>query len=243
MLVADVFLVSLIDKSGNVIASTTLTEANIEVSVQENDVRGGRGNELLGILRSDRDINISLSDTEFKYDWLATQLGQTITTGAGVAWAAPKLYTATGTAPNIKITLDETPLTTNNDLAIYKLDGTRVTGTLASKDVTFATGVTAGEVLEVRTYKYNTSAQTQTILIDNKVFAKGVRAILETIEIANDETPKFRLQYQFNEALPTGSFSINTSSERNASAQQFNLRVIKPSNSNVVGQILRIPIV
>src|SRR5205085_10523262 len=92
--IADVFDVTLIDPiSGDVIATTTLQDASIDVKVTENEIRGGQGNVLLGNLHVSRDITISLTDIEFRYDWLAKQLGQDVKTGAGVAYAAPKFYT------------------------------------------------------------------------------------------------------------------------------------------------------
>lgn len=244
-LIADIFDVICIDDSKEVIATTTLQSANIDVSVQENEWRGGRGNALLGVIHSQRDINISLSDAEFRYDWLAKQLGQSIVTGAGVAWTMPKWYPVTGTTPKI-ITLDETPLSID-DLVIYS--GT--TKLVKTTDFTLATnvvtivkaGIATGDRLEVRTFKYNTSSTTETISIDNSVFADGMQIILETIEIDRDEIPLYKVQYQFTEAVPTGNFTIDTSSERNGVAQSFNLKVIKPVNNTVVGKVLRIPIV
>lgn len=245
-LIADVFDVLLIDSDGDVICTTTLTEANIDVSVQENDVRAGKGNQLIGILHSDRDIAINLTDAEFKYEWLAKQLGQDITTGEGVAYAMPKWYEAVdleGTA--IGFTLDHTPLTTDSGLIIFDESGNKVAETsgytIDDNVVTIVNGV-AGDKYEVRTYKYATDEATQTIEIDNSVFAKGVKCILETLEITGDEEPVATLQYQFDKALPTGNFTINTASERNAQTQAFNLRVIKPKHSTKVGKILRIPI-
>lgn len=242
-LIADVFDVTLIDTDTNdVIATTTLQEANIEVSVSENEVRAGKGNALLATLKVSRDITISLTDAEFKYEWLAKQLGQDVKTGAGIGYAAPKWYTATGTS-TITITLDKTPKS-KASLVIYDADGVKVPDanyTLSTSTVTFTTGVTAGEEVEVRTYQFDTPATTQTIEFDSKVFAKGFKAILETVEIDGDETITHVLQYQFDSALPDGNFSVNTASERNAATQAFNLRVLKPKNSSVVGRLLRFP--
>lgn len=241
-LVADIFNVLLIDDDGEVIATTTLTEANIDVSVQENDVRAGRSNELIAILRSDRDISISLTDAEFKYEFLAKQLGQDIKTGEGVAYAMPKWYTVEDKSGKLEITLDKAPTTTDNGLKMYDAQGKPVTGTLSGSKVTFVAPVKAGDAIEVRTYKYNTAAQTETISIDNSVFPIGLKCVLETIEIERDETPLNILQYQFDEAIPTGNFTISTQSQRTAQAQAFNLRIIKPRHSNEVGRVLRIPI-
>lgn len=242
MFIADVFDVLLRDKvTGEIAATTTLQQANIEIQVQENEIRGGKGNQLLGVIHAQRDINISLTDAEFKYDWMARQLGQTIKTGAGVAWAMPKWFKATGTT-DVKITLDEKPI--EDTLVIYDVDGKLIPKadyTVTDKDVVF-TGISDGAKIEVRSYQYATNAQTQTIEIDNKVFAKGVEIILETIEINGEEQPTAKIQYIFDSASPSGNFSINTASERNAQAQEFTLKVLKPKDSEVVGKVLRIPL-
>lgn len=236
-LVADVFDVLLIDKETNeVVATTTLTEANIEVSVTENEVRGGKNNNLIGILHAGRDININLTDAEFRYEWLAKQLGQDIKTGAGIAYAMPKFYTVDEAGV---ITLEHEPI--EGSVKVFDINGKEITGTVSGNTVTL-TGVQPGDKVEVRTYKYQTDANTETIEINNKVFAKGVMCILETLEIDGEENPLSKIQYQFDKAVPSGNFTINTASERTAQTQQFDLRVIKPQNSDVVGRVLRIPV-
>lgn len=245
-LIADVFNVTLIDeKTSDVIATTTLQDANIDVKVSENEVRAGQGNALIGTLHVSRDINISLTDAEFKYDWLAKQLGQDIKTGAGIGYASPKWYTVVDNAGTLTITLDKTPKDATS-LAIYDDKGVKIVSanyTLTTDTVTFTTGVTGGGQVEVRTFQYDTPAETQTIEFDSKVFSSGVKAILETVEIDGDETITHVLQYQFDSAVPEGNFSINTKSERNAATQAFNLKVIKPKTSTVVGRLLRFPYV
>lgn len=241
--VADVFEVVLIDADGSVIGSTTLQDGNIEFAVQETDVRSGRGNVLRGVLHSDRDIKINLTDLAFRYDWIAKQLGQDIVTGAGVAYAMPKWYEAIDNAGSVEITLDETP-SDSDSVAIYGADGAAITTfTVSGSVVTLTSGVNAGDKVEVRTYTYATDASTESIEIDNSVFPAGVKAVLETVEIdESTETVTHKLQWQFDNALPSGNFTINTTSSKDAQAQAFNLRVVKPSTSNVVGKSLRIPV-
>lgn len=243
-LIADVFDVTLIDdKTGDVIATTTLQDANIEVSVTENEVRAGKGNALIGTLHVSRDISISMTDAEFKYEWLAKQLGQDVKTGAGVGYAMPKWYKVVDNAGAYEITLDKTPKS-KDSIAIYDKDGKRINTpslTLSGDVVTITTGVAEGDDVEVRTFAYDTPPETQTINFDSAVFSSGVRAILETVEIDGDETITHVLQYQFDSAVPEGNFSISTASERNAATQAFNLKVIKPKTSTVVGRLIRYP--
>jgi hypothetical protein len=250
-LVCDVFDAVMIDNTdGSVAGTTTLQSANIDVVVNEVEVRAGKGNALQATLHVQRDINVDLTDIEWKPEWVAKQLGTTITTGAGEAYAMPKWYEAVdldgeevGTA--IGFNLDETPLTTDSGLKIYDEDGTEVvvtTGyTITGKAVTIVGGV-AGDMYEVRTYKYATPATTQTLTFESDKFAKGVTLALSTFETDENETHPFELQYQFPSAIPNGSFQINTSSEKNASTQNLKLKIVKPATTTVVGKLLRIPL-
>jgi len=244
--VADVFDAILIDANGDTIATNTLQSGNLDVSVQEQEIRGGKGNALLGLLHVSRDITVDLSDSAFRYEWMAKQLGQTIVTGAGVAYTMPKFYTVATESSNKVITLDETP-TNIDSVVMYDKNGVKLNKTtdftLSSNKITIVkTGINAGDLVDVRTFTYATSANTQTINIDSSVFAKGCKLILETIEISGDEIPLFKVQYQFESVVPTGNFQINTSSERTAQAQNFQLKVLKPETSTVVGKVVRIPI-
>ena len=234
--IADVFDVLLIDENEDVVGTTTLQDANIEVSVQENDVRGGKGNQLLGVLHSDRDIVISMNDVNFRYDWLAKNFGQDIVTGAGVAYAMPKWYKVEGG----KIELEKAPI--DGTVKVYDADGELLAPVaVTGKEVELPVGV-ASEV-EVRTYQYVTPDTMEKFVIDNAKFAKGVKAILETIEVDEaTETVTHILQYEFYNTLPTGNVTISTASERQAQAQPFNLRVVKPRTSTVVGEVKRIPV-
>lgn len=241
--VADVFDLLLIDKDGEVIATTTLQEANIEVTVQENDVRGGKGNQLLGVLHADRDIAINCNDINFRYEFLAKQFGQDIKTGAGKAYAMPKWYKVDA---DLKIVLEHTP-SAQGEIVIYNINGQKLTGfTVTDKTVDFTAAtptVQTGDEVEVRTYVYDTPPETKEFTIDNTVFAKGVKAVLETIEIdESTEEVIAKIQYEFFNAIPTGAVTINTASERTAQAQAFNLRVVKPKTSTEVGVVRRIPL-
>ncbi|MGZ9868115.1 hypothetical protein ACU3L3_06810 [Priestia endophytica] len=238
--IADVFDVLLIDGDNDVIGTTTLQDANVEVQVAENDVRAGKGNQLLGVLHSDRDINISLTDVHFRFDWIAKQLGQDIKTGEGKAYATPKFYTVDASGATPKITLDKAPIA--GTVAVYDADGEKLTPvTVTEKVVELPVGT--AEKVEVRTYQYVTPATTETIQIDNSVFAKGVKAILDTIEIDEaTEEATHQIQYEFYNALPSGNFTINTASERQAQTNETTLRVVKPKDSTVVGELKRIPL-
>jgi hypothetical protein len=244
-LVCDVFDAVIRDNvDGSVAGTTTLQSANIDVAVNEVEVRAGKGNALQATLHVQRDINIDLTDVEWKPEWIAKQLGTDVVVGAETGYAMPKWYEAVN-GTGVTITLDKEPLASDSGLVIYDADGVLVPSanyTVAAKVVTFTTGVQAGDNVEVRTYKYATDAKTQTVTMESDKFSHGVTLILSTFETDEDESNPFELQYQFPNTIPNGSFQINTSSEKNAATQNLKLKVIKPQTSTVVGKLLRIPL-
>jgi len=250
-LVADVFDAVIIDNTdGSVAGSTTLQSANIDVAVNEVEVRAGKGNALQATLHVQRDITVDLTDVEWRMEWLEKQLGTTTAIGAGVAYAMPKWYTAVdldaeGVGTAIGFVLDNEPLATASGLKIYGSTGTEIAVTsgytISGDDVTIVGGV-AGALYEVRTYKYATAATTQTLNFESDKFSRGVTLVLSTLETDENEAHLFELQYQFANAIPSGSFQINTSSEKNATSQAFNMKIVKPATTTVVGKLLRIPL-
>jgi hypothetical protein len=246
-LVADCFSVLLIDDTGKIFASTTLQSADIDIKVDSKEIRAGRGDALISVLHSGRQVDIKLAEATFKYDWIAKQLGTTIgTAAAAVAWVMPKFYTA-ATTTGVTITLDPKPIATSSGIEIYTSAGVLIPAAnysvVAGTGVTtFTSGVTAGDIVEVRGYKYTTAATATTVTIDNVSFADGVICVLETLEIDEDETNLAKVQYIFDEVLPSGSLTISTKKERDASITNIELKAIKPRTSDTIGRVIRIPV-
>ena len=246
-LVADVFNVLLIDDTGTIFASTTLQSADIDIKVDSKEVKAGRGDALISILHSGRQVDIKLSEATFKYDWLAKQLGTTVGSAAATtAWAMPTFYTA-ATTTGVTITILPLPLATLSGIEIYSSAGVLLAPATysvvaATGVVTFTSGVVAGAIVEVRGYKYTTASTATTVTISNATFADGVICVLETLEIDEDETNLAKIQYIFDEVLPSGNFTISTKKERDANISNFELKAIKPRTSDTIGRIIRIPV-
>lgn len=243
---ADVMDAIMIDEStGEAFAKTTLQTAGIDVMVGTTDVKAGRGNATVLSLHSGRDIEVNLSDVQFSTAFLAQQLGTEIKTGVGKAYARPQAYTVIGDeTAGFTIELPEAPL----ELYAYhngvKLDAT-TDYTIVDKLVTITkTGVKAGDVIDVRTYQYATSPETQTIEFSATKFPKAVKLVLDTIEINEKEEATHTIQVEFYNASPDGNFSINTASERAVNNQDMKLKIMRPScGGDKLGELKRIPIV
>ena len=62
-------------------AGTTNLNASIEVSMQEQNVNAGRGNKLIYSFKYDRELSITLEAADWKLEYIAAQVGTTITEG------------------------------------------------------------------------------------------------------------------------------------------------------------------
>jgi hypothetical protein len=199
---------------------------------------------LIAILHSARKVDISVSEMTFKWDFIQNQLGKAASTAAVDMWATPKFYTA-ATTTGVTISLDHAPKNDEADIEIYTSAGVLIadsTYSIVSTTVTFASGVTAGQIVEVRGYIYTSAATASTVLIDNTSFADGLKCILTTIEIDEDETPLYTIQIQLDECLPSGNFDLSTKSARDASVQNFTFKAIKPVTSDTLGRIIRVAV-
>lgn len=245
-LIADVFDMVFFQGTEVAYTSDTLTDTNIDIKVSEKEVRGGKGNGIIATLHSGRDITVKVTDPVAKLSTVALQLGQDIVTGAGIGYCMVQKKTVKTVESALQITLDKTPLVPAN--VQIEFQGTKLTYTtdytVTGTVVAFVgSKVKAEDNVSVLPYTYTSDVTSERISIQADVYAKGGKLVLQTIEIDETETPIANLFYVFANAIPTGNITIATKSERDANASDFELKVIKPSDSDEVGYILREPII
>lgn len=239
-LIVDVFDATLVDKTTKeVIARKELKNANITSEVDTVEITGGKGDATIATLYGKRNTTIQLTDPTWSLSWLAMQLGTEIKTGSGIAYAAPRHYVVKDGV----VKLDYKPII-NEYLYILDRAGNRIDSSkfeVTDKEVTID-GVENGDKVEILTYQYETTPETQVLEIDVSKFPHDVMLILETYEISR-ETKKVShlIQYQFDQVMPSANFTVNTSSAREESTQETTFTVQKPYDSDVIGRVLRIP--
>jgi hypothetical protein len=241
-LIADCFEVLLIDNvDKQEFATATLEDAGFEITSETTDVEGGGG--LVAVLHSPRKENITLKDVRFHFDILAKQLGADIAVAAGEAYAFPREYAV---ATGKKITLTHTPKTAT-DLKLTDSAGVALVVTtdytLSGAEVTIVSeDIEVGDIIKAGSYLFATSATTETIEINNKKYPNGVTCVLQTLEIAEDETPLNDIQVVFDKCVFDGSITINTNTKRDAMRHDMNLKVLNKICDDIAGRIVRIPI-
>lgn len=231
-LIVDVFDCYVISDQGQVICQDRLTSSGIEISVDATEIRGGKGNGLIATVGGNKDLSITTEEPTFRIENLALQMGTEIKTGAGVAYKS-KEYTVSGG----KITLDETPIT--NTVKVYGDEGEiSVSSSVSGKDVTL-NGKNGQKVKVV--YQYNTPATSDTIEINAKKFPTAKKIVLETIVIDSSENEVATLQLEIPKAKPDGSFSLSTSSSKEATSTSITWKAMADSNGKL-GEFKLIPI-
>lgn len=161
---AKTFLVSTADfafRVNGALACTGTTNLNtsIEVSMEEQNVNGGKGNKLLYSFKYGRELSSTLESADWKLEFIAANVGSPITQSLTDVYKIAEcvdIVEGIGTLASIPI----------GDVAIELVDGSIVTvkPTGSTIDLT-SNNVTSGKVQA--TYKYNTVAKIVTIDADS----------------------------------------------------------------------------
>lgn len=167
--VADALVIT---KSGLQIAAGTLSSTSIDMSTDISDIRAGRGNKLIGRIKTNKNVSVTIEDLEQTPEFQALVSGAEIEEGAITAYVMPKevKYVTSG------ITLEHTPLETKIPCIKLK-DGSKVDGTVAGTTLTIS-GATAGDAILVGAYTYNATSAKHFKVQAGK-FAENVTVVLE----------------------------------------------------------------
>lgn len=203
--VADALVIT---KSGLQLAAGTLSSHTFEQSVDISDIRAGRGNKLIGRLKTNKNVSVTIEDLEQTPEFQALVSGAEIKTGSITAYVMPKevKYATDG------ITLEHTPI--EKTIPCVKLkDGTKVDGTVAGTKLTIADGAVEGDAILVGAYTYNATS-TKYFQVQSGKFAENVTVILEE-DVYDGETMQIigRKQTILENCSPDENFSLAGSRE------------------------------
>lgn len=167
--VADALVIT---KSGLQIAAGTLSSTSIDMSVDASDLRGGRGNKIIGRLKTNKNVSVTIEDLEQTPEFQALVSGAEIKSGSITAYVMPKevRYVTGG------IDLEETPIEAKIPCQILK-NGSKVDGTVSGTKLTVASA-TEGDIILVGGYTYNATSAKHFKVQAGK-FAENVTVVLE----------------------------------------------------------------
>ena len=167
--VADALVIT---KSGLQIAAGSLSSHTFDQTVDITDLRAGRGNKLIGRLKTNKNVSVTIEDLEQTPEFQALVSGAEIKSGSITAYVMPKevKYVTGG------IDLEETPIEATIPCQILK-NGSKVAGTVSGTKLTVASA-TEGDIILVGAYTYNASSAKHFKVQAGK-FAENVTVVLE----------------------------------------------------------------
>ena len=137
----------------------TLTESTFNFAITAEDIRGGKGNGLLGRYFHDSTLTATLTDAMFDINYIALSLGVNVESG-GLSVKEEELTATTGA-----VTVTETPVAFDGTMiGWYKkpTDEDWQIGTITDKTMTIS-GATAGQAYCVKYFYQNANAKSITI--------------------------------------------------------------------------------
>ena len=217
----------------------TLKVSTIENESESAEARGGQGNNKLMAWDFGRTANLTLQDALLSDVSLAMLAGTAVKT-TGIKAVGRETLTATGTT-SIKVSLKETPIA--NSITVYKVQNgimtEEVTGfTVSAKDITFATGVVAGQQV-MAFYEYDvTSPDASQVTFSGNSFPATYKVVGDTVVRGEDGIDR-KMQFIIPKAKLQSTFSLTMDVE-NVSTFDFNLEVLVESGTQKLYDIIRL---
>lgn len=177
---------------------TTNLNSSIEVSMEEQNVNGGKGNKLIYSYKYGRELNVTLEAADWKLEYIACNVGNDITSGLADMYKIGECATVVEGI----VTLPVTPIgdvaveTATGDIFTIKPSGTTVD--LTSKSITSGT-------VNV-TYKYQNNAKS--LIIDADTSPKVYKLVLDADKHNNKLGKVGSVQIVVPSYQPSGNFTI-----------------------------------
>jgi len=227
---AEVYLKDLSDNSVYFLGLTS--KADISQKIQQEILRGGIGNGIVGMLQYNKEIDFTVTTLLHADDIIAIESGAKQISGTYTVQANEKLQLSGG-----KLTLTGTP--SGSNVIVIDSTGKQITATYdtATKTVT----VTGGTDGDYYTVIYPTSVTGSAIPLDTSMFPKNYYVELHSIAVDPDtNTVAADVYWIFNKAVPDGSMSVTHEAGKN-NGDTIKFVAMTPINSTSIGQYIIVP--
>lgn len=250
--VADVLILD--DATGMQIASATLSSHTIEQTVDSTDLRGGRTNKLIGRLKTNKSLSVTVEDLQQTKEMQALMSGDEVVTTPTLAFTMPKEvdYTTNGIELDPKLK-DGTPIFCY-DLATGKQYVTEIVPGGGGNDKLKVGedgtgGNSAGNVVQelgdgtpvlLGAYRYDTANNEENFSIRSDKFAKNVSIVLEE-DVYDGETMEIIKVKQtiIPLATPDENFSLSGSAEIGETTASYTFTALASGDcENLLGYVV-----
>lgn len=222
-----------------VIFFDTLKVSSIENESDSAEAKGGQGNGRILSWDFGRKASLKITDALLSDSSLAMLAGKTVQT-TDITAVGREVLVASGTAPNIKVTLQQTP--NANSVTVFKvanglMDTEVTTFTVATKDVTFSAGVVAGDSVMVF-YTYTPTGSATQVTFSANAFPATYKVVGDTI-MRGEDGLDHKMQFIIPKAKLQSSFNLTMDAE-NVSTFDFNLDVLTEAGTQRLYDIIRL---
>lgn len=234
--VADVIFFD-IETKAPVLFFDTLKVSSIENEAESAEARGGKGNANLLTWNYGRTATLTMQDALLSMESLSTLAGTEIEE-ATVATGHERIVVPTGGA----VTLKNTPKA--DTVQIYASengvlgDAIAVDGTIVTQTGSEITGLTAGKAISVF-YEYDAPQGSTLVRFRSDAFPSTYRVIGDTVVRDRATGKDVAAQFVIPRAQLQAGFSLTMDVE-NVSVFDFNLNILKDSNSEDLYQIVKL---
>lgn len=231
------FLVSVADvvamQGDNIIfTAKTLQSSAYSVTTSNTEIRGGQGNQLLGLYYHTSALSINIVDTQFRPEYIALNVGSKVTKDGGHIWfnESIKLNGTTGTLTNTPVSIDGT-----HTSAYTQYDGYYHTIPVTENTIDTST-TTIPENAEICVSYMINNPSAEQVIVKSDIIPDRVRLFL-TAKIFGDTGATTqaigKVMIEIPEAQLTGEQEISMSAD-NYSTTPLNFMAIAHSDTNAV---------
>lgn len=222
-----------------VIFFDTLKVSTIENTSESAEARGGQGNNRIMSWDFGRTSTLTLQDALLSDTSLSLLSGNAVVE-SNIDIVNREVLTAVS-ATGIKVTLAETPKNLQS-ITAYKvvngIMGTELTGmTLNSKDVTFPSGVVAGDQVMVF-YTYTKASGASKVTFSGSAFPATYKVVGDTVVRGEDGVDR-KFQFVIPKAKLQSNFTLTMEAE-NPSTFDFTLDVLTEAGTNRLYDLIRV---
>lgn len=230
-------------KTGIEYYSGTLESHELTQTGETEKIKGGQDNAVLGVINKDKEISLKITDVKSRADIEAVKFGGTVKAVDGAtidAMHMPKNYTVVDNE-GLKITLDAEPKQ-GEEVIVYSNKTKKMidSGNMerSGKDITFTSGVSAGETVYVSGFKYAAKATDKYADITPDSSAPVLYVVIEVNLFDSDMKPVCKKQYHFPKAQLSTAVTKAGQAEKTKTTDETTLEIIKDNSVDYLGRIV-----
>jgi hypothetical protein len=214
--------------------------SSISQKINSQDVRGGIGSRLISILKSEKDIELTVRNAVFDSDYLEMVSGTSFESKTNTVFKKEEnLLSSKGTSVKIKGTPAESAI-----IKVIAADGTQYAGTFTANTGENAVGgtvaFTGGTSGAYYTCLYQASVTGNTLSIEADKFSEKYYCEFSTIEYDYETNAvKADLIWVFDSVLPIDDFDLSFENNKPITPE-VKLRCLMNPGSSIIGKVIEV---